>query len=142
MPATSRRLAFALLPTILAGCAAAPPDPALEDLLASCSVEITALVDPELAWAGALLEPHLLHVPRAPLDLVVAGRPLRARAILLPVPRASWPAHLLVREVDGIAVFTKYAPERLAAVLLDPARPFGDSFAAAELRLERFPILR
>lgn len=134
MPALSRRLAFALLPAILAGCAAAPPDPALEELLASCSVEITALVDAELAWAGALLEPHLLHEARVPLDLVVAGRPLRARAILLPVPRTEWPAHLLVREEDGIAVFTKYAPERLAAVLLDPAYSLGDSFAVAELR--------
>jgi len=91
----------------------------VSELLASCSVDSTPWAGSEEKWQHALSGPHILVSNTAHPRSYVAGRPVSPDDILLPLPSGSWPDHVLVRDGPSVLAFTKYAPQKLAVLILD-----------------------
>lgn len=106
---------------------------ALEELVASCSVDATAWMDPDKGWQDALMGPYIVarYVERPSFD--VAGRRVSPSEILVPVPSDGWPGYFFVREGPSVMAFTKYRPERLAELVCDGSLGLPDHLKRAYL---------
>jgi hypothetical protein len=94
------------------------------ELLGSCTVDSTAYAQPERLWKRATVAASYLHVRFADARQLHAaaatgsGDNLRnVREILLALPAASCPDHVLVKAEGTTLSFTKYAPRALQALI-------------------------
>ncbi len=93
-------------------------------LLASCDVDSTSYVVTSDTWAQALRSPTRVLLRLGPAGQTIqidAGIALKVDEILLPLPEATYPAHVFVKAANVVRAFTKYSPESLLAIGLEPA---------------------
>jgi hypothetical protein len=100
------------------------------ELLESCSVDSTSYAQPERLWKRATEAASFVHVrfanPREVRAAAATGGSdnlSNVREILLALPAASCPDHVLVKAEGTTLSFTKYSPRVLQALIgaLGPA---------------------
>lgn len=137
MKSLQRTLVLFLLTVTTSLQADAPAKPAadlnaqLVALLESASVNSTSWAGNDKTWEEVLKERHLQANYAATRQAKVIGADgkatmsIRFDELLLPLPKQSNPAHILVRSNGKLLAFTKFSPEKLAQVVCDPSINLG-----------------
>jgi hypothetical protein len=110
-------------------------EPLIVRLLESCSVDSTTFEDQPAAWTSIPRGGSYVRVQwPEPREIRMGdGKSLRVDEILVALPEGASPRHLHVRSGQQLRSFTKYRPEMLLAIGLEPVLGLADEEPYAEL---------
>jgi hypothetical protein len=110
-------------------------EPLVVRLLESCSVDSTTFEDQPAAWNDIPRGGSYLRVvwPEPRGIMAPDGELLRIDAVLVAIPEGGSPRHLYVKSGGQLRSFTKYRPEVLLAIGLEPVLGLADKEPYAHL---------